>query len=303
MVSKKFSIPSKSMTIEWKKAAYVPVKGSGHTAMFHKGKVYIGGGNEPGFKASHRIDVYTFANNSWSPSPINTPYNHFAMTTLCNQLIIVGGMNKSCKTTNKIFSLDGDQLKEYTRMITPRCDATAAGYQGTLIVVGGRDDQWRILASTELYDNAANQWYTAGNIPSPHYFLHSVIVDNTLYLLGGADKDGISAAVFIATLDTLSSKQLKWSSIPDTPWGCIAPVSIENKFLIIIGGLNGIVSTREIYMLNKVNHSWEVIGLLPSARSRLAAVSVVDNKIIVIGGWNDNTRSTNTVWIGSCEPK
>ena len=174
----------------WKEGAIVPVKGVSHTAVLHEGKVYKGGGNEPGFTASHRIDIYTLSNDSWSPSPINAPYNHFAMITLGNQLITVGGINKRYIVTNKILSLDGNQLKEYTRMITPRCDATAVGYHGTLIVVGGRDDLWRILASTEVFDSTTKQWYTAGDLPSPHYRLQSVIVNNVLYLLGGANQEG-----------------------------------------------------------------------------------------------------------------
>ena len=92
-----------------------------HTGVLCDGKVYIGGGRDnTGGVPSHRIDVYNPVNNSWSPSPINTTYRYFAMTILNNQLITAGGMDRSAKVTNKIFSLDGDHLKEYTRIITPR---------------------------------------------------------------------------------------------------------------------------------------------------------------------------------------
>jgi len=120
------------------------VKGAYHTAVLCDGKVYIGGGNNSGvLGSSYRIDVYTPANNSWSPSPINTTCYYFAMTTLNNQLITAGGMDRSNKVTNKIFSLDGDHLKEYTRMITPRSFTTAAGHKGTMIITGGINDQYR----------------------------------------------------------------------------------------------------------------------------------------------------------------
>jgi len=55
-------------------------------------------------------------------------------------LITAGGRDRSYKMTNKMFSLDGDHLKEYTRMITPRCLTTAAGHQGILIITRGSDD-------------------------------------------------------------------------------------------------------------------------------------------------------------------
>ena len=56
-------------------------------------------------------------------------------------------------------------------------------------------------------------------------------------------------------------------------------------------------------MFNKVSHSWEVIGQIPSARIVTAAVSVADNKIVVVGVYDDKSQYTNTVWIGSCEPQ
>jgi len=278
------------------------VRGASHTAVLCDGKVYIGGGYEVG-RPLYRIDVYTPANNSWSPS-INTTYYYFSMTTLNNQLITAGGRDRSDKVTNKIFSLDGDHLKEYTRMITPRWLTTAAGHKGTMIITGGRDDQYRKLSTTELFDSNTGQWYTTSNLPLPHSGLHSVIIDNILYLLGGSKQDGMSPVVFSAPLDTLSSHQLKWSLQQDTPWCHSVPVSIQGRHLLTVGGVKKIgssyVCTSNIHMFNKV---WEFIGQIPSARSVPAVVSIADNKIVVVGGYDNKVHCTNTVWIGSCEPQ
>jgi len=282
--------------------------------VFCDGKVYIGGGLEASVgssfgDASYRIDIYSPNNNSWSPSPINTSYFWFAMTTLNNQLITAGGKDRSDKVTNKIFLLDSDHLKEYTRMITPRYSSTAAGHQGTLIITGGEDDQYRRLATTEMFNSTTGQWYTTSYLPLPHYELHSVIVDYTLYLLGGVNKDGSwSQAVFAAPLDTLSSHNLQWSSQQNTPCHRSAPVSMQGRHLLAVGGVkkktgSGYVCSSDIHKFNEVSRIWEVIGQIPSARRAPAAVSVADNKIAVVGGWDDEGHYTNTVWIGSCEPQ
>ena len=282
-----------------------------HTAVWCDGKVYIGGGSEASVGSnwgtgSYRIDIYSPANNTWSPSSIKTFCNWFAMTTLNNQLITAGGRDRSYMVTNKIFSLDGDHLMEYTRIITPRRSATAADHQGTLIITGGIGNQCRILATTELFNSTTGQWYSSSDLPLPHDGLHSVTADNTLYLLGGNNKDGMSFAAFAAPLDTLSSHKLQWSSQQDTPWCHSAPVSIQGRHLLTVGAGkwkgSGNVYTSDIHKFNKINHRWEVIGKIPSKKSSLAAVSVADSRIVVVGGCDDKGY-TNTVWIGSCEPQ
>jgi len=295
------------VNIKWQEGVTAPMKGALHTAVLCDGKVYVGGGKATGWGPSYMIDVYTPTNNSWSLSPIKSIYSNFSMTTLNNQLITTGGRDRNNRVTNKIFSLDGVHLKEYTRMITPRYGATTAGYQGTLIITGGIGDQFTTLATTELFDSTIRQWYTTSNLPLPHSDLQSAIIDNILYLLGGCNQGGkASVAVFTAPL---SSHQLKWNSQQDTPWRCLAPVSIQSRHLLTIGGLNdaanghGHVYTSDIHMFNKFNSSWEVIGQFPSRRQGPAAVSIADSKIVVIGGYDDKEKYTNTVWIGSCEPQ
>ena len=276
-----------------------------HTAVWLNGLVYVGGGYKTG-GSSYIINCYDPVNNSWS-SPINTPSSLFAMTTLNDKLLIAGGRDKRSMTTNQILTMDAGQLKNYTKMITARSHATATGHQGMLIITGGWDDKYNTLSSTELFDSSNGQLYMTNDLPQPHWWLRSVIVDNILYLLGGVNKDGDSPAVFTAPLDTLSRHQLKWNTLQDTPWHRSAPVSVYGTHLLIVGGgkmTGGMFTlTSDVYKLNKVSHSWEAIGHIPSARSRSPAVSTADNRVIVIGGWNDKREHTNTVWIGSCDPQ
>ena len=279
---------------------------AGHTAVWLNGLVYVGGGFETGWKLLYTINCYDPVNNSWS-SPINTPYCNFTMTTLNNKLLIAGGEDKSGKKINQILTMAAGQLKNYTKIITARAAATATGHQGMLIITGGKDDKGKALSSTELFDSSNGQWYVTNDLPQPHWRLQSVIVDNILYLLGGVNKDEISPAVFTAPLDTLSTHQLKWNTHQDTPWCHSAPVSVYGTHLLIVGGHKVIADkftrTSDVYKLNKVNHSWEAIGHIPSARNASAAVSTADNRVIVIGGVNDKGVATNTVWIGSCDPQ
>ena len=84
----------------------------------------------------------------------------------------------------------------------------------------------------------------------------------------------------------------------------IGAFNYKYRDLLIIGGRqNAYTCTPDIYMLNKVTHSGEAIGHIPSARDSAAVVSTADNKVVVIGGRSDTgeLEATNTVWVGSCE--
>ena len=292
------------MNIKWEEGAPAPLPCCFHTAIWLNEVVYVGGGYETGVGSSYVINCYDPINNSWSS--INAPYYFFAMTTLDNSLIIAGGCDKHHKKTNEILTMDADLLKSYTKMITVRASAVAAGHQGMLIIAGGVDDKGNRLSSTELFNSTNGQWCMCNDLPQPQSWLQSVIVDNILYLLGGVNKDGSSAAVFTAPLDTLSRHHLRWSTNQDTPWCRSAPISVGGTHLLILGGSkqieNKYTCTSDIYKLSKTTCSWEAIGHIPSAR-KSAAITTADNRIIVIGGRNDRDRYTNTVWIGSCEPQ
>ena len=301
---------SKPVNIDWEVGSTAPTNGRGNTAVWLNGMVYMGGGFEIEAQGSYIIHCYDSVKNLWI-SAINAPYCFFAMTTLKDRLVTVGGQDASYKRTNQILTMEAGQLSNYTKMITPISSAMAVGHQALLIITGGWDDEDKILSSTEVFDSNSGQWYTCNDLPQPSHSANLVVADNILYLLGGfGDDHKPSSAVFTASLDALSKHKLKWNTHKDTPWCHSTPISINGTRLLIVGGrkntgYNSYSATRslDIYKLSKGNHNWKVIGHIPSARSSPAAVSMGDNKIIVIGGRNDDGVATDTLWIGSCEPR
>ena len=298
---------SRPVNIKWKEGASAPVNGFGHTAVWLNGLVYVGGGfPEISSMGSYIVNCYNPDTNSWT-SPIDVPYCFFAMTVLNNSLLIAGGQDKGYKRTNEILIMIAGQLKHYTKMITAMSSATAVGHQTMLIITGGWDDEGKILSSTELFDSSNGQWYTCSKLPQPCHSMRSVIVDNILYLLGGYDDTHKpSLAVFTAPLNTLSKHKLKWHTHQDAPWYHSTPVSVYGTHLLIVGGSkksgNDYARISDVNKLNKANHSWKRIECIPSERSSSAVISIA-NKVIVIGGRNNDREVTNTVWIGSCEPQ
>ena len=277
----------------------------------------MGGGCETKFTSSHSINCYDPDKDSWNS--INIDYRDFAMTILDNKLVIAGGhVKKSGKKTKKIQTLNAaNQLEDYNnlKMMKARSHATAAAHQEILIVTGGKGEgnPEVTLSSTELLHSKNGQLVGSldprGDLPSKCYSLKSVIVDNILYVLGGFYYGNTaSKAVYTASLDTMLTQGLRWntSNSDVTPFYASASVSVNGTHLLIVGG-NITASDKLMYTDNiykpidnkRVNYRWEIIGHIPSARSNSAAVCTADNRVIVIGGYDDKSKITNTVWIGS----
>jgi len=296
--------------VKWREVAPLPVGRTAHTAVLLHGSVYVGGGyegkNVSRDKESYRIDIFNVYANQWSTSPIITPYRGFAMTILNNRLIIVGGRVKSGEITNKILVLDEGQLEYYNEMRTAQFNLAAIGYQSMLITIGGETTGGNAqngVATTELLDTTTGSWYTCDDLPMPHFQIKCTIMKNILYVLGGRHISP-SLQVFSASLDNLSSHQLRWRSLPDTPWCYSTPVVVFNKFLLTIGGRqpsDKTSQTSEVRAFNPSTGSWKQIANIPAARSFSAVVGVADNKIVLLGGGSRQGKYSSDTWVGTFE--
>ena len=77
---------------------------------------------------------------------------------------------------------------------------------------------------------------------------------------------------------------------------------------MIMGGVEELTATHtsDIYKLNTISHRWEAIGQITSARSSSAAISTLDDRVIVIGESNNKEEYIALTQYGSahaCEPQ
>ena len=296
--------------MRWNETSPLPVYRVSHTAVLLHGSVYVGGGREgeEGFY-SNRLDVYNIKTNQWSTPPIITPNDSFAMTSLDDKLFIAGGASKHNHVVGQVLYLHDGQWKHYSEMPTARYSATAVGYHLKLIVIGGgtkMDGRWIKLSTIEYMDTITGFWYTCNNLPSPQAYISSVVMNDSLYVLGSKGHDS-SPVVFTAPLNALSTCQLHWKSFPDTPWCASAPVVLYNKYLVTVGGRNQSdkrIKINEICAFDPTNCLWVPFANIPAGRSRAAVVTVAENRIICIGGDMKpvaDQEYSNITWIGILE--
>ena len=283
------------VNIKWEEGAPAPVSRVNHTAVLYNGVIYVGGGGTIGDDGKtqnhHTLDMYHPDTNTWDT--IDTPHESFAITVLTGNVVIVGGIIRtSGELTNKVLVLESGQWKDYTEMPTARCLVTAVSHQFILIVMGGSDRK-DTISTTELFDATTGQWFKCDDLPQPFYSLHSVIVGDTVYVLGGFTKDHkLSTAMYAAPLDTLSSHQVKWQHLVNTPCGAPAAVGLNNKYLLAVGG-------DDIYTLNSTATTWMTIATLPVWTGLTSVVCDEESRLVMIGGLIKGGRFTNKVWIGS----
>ena len=204
----------------------------------------------------------------------------------------------------KVLVLESGQWKDYTRMPTARCNATAVSYQSMMIVVAGYDGE-KTLNTTELFDGTTGQWFKCDDLPQPLRSLQSVTVDDTLYVLAGANANNSSStAVYAASVDTLSSHQLKWQHLANAPCYGLAAAGLNNKHLLAVGGtkIRENTSTNEVFTLNSTANVWTLVSTIPMEVTCASVACYGDNasksNLVVIGGKMKQLELTEKVWVG-----
>ena len=200
---------------------------------------------------------------------------YFAMTSLANQLVLVGGWDPvRRKPINQIaLFTTGRWTTPYPPMNTARSSSTAVSFKSHIIVAGGSVGQGH-TSSVELLDVEAKKWYTANSLPYPRNDLKSTVIGNTLYLTGGADRTGSATkVVHKVDLNELIIKAVSkevtptlWQVISDTPLKHSAPLSIGGSLLAVGGHDDCINPSSSIHVYQPYTRRWVKVGDLPAAR-------------------------------------
>ncbi len=222
----------------------MPIKMSGPVQSVVIGDtVYVGGG----FADNERDEctVMKLEQDQWTKL-LKYAARCFAMTSLANQLVLVGGYDpRNNQPTNQLAIFEsGEWTHPYPPMNIARHSSTAVSFNNHIIVAGGSDDIGH-TSSVEVLDMASRRWYIAQSLPNPRTELKSTLIENTLYLMGGkGDTDVPIKTVHHVDLDELIAKAVSnldtptlWQTIEDTPLRLSAPLCIGTS-LLAIGGLN-----------------------------------------------------------------
>jgi cyclically-permuted mutarotase family protein len=115
----------------------------------------------------------------------------------------------------------------------------------------------------------------------------AVATENAVYVLGGANKEGVSNKVWKLALNNIKKGWTAQASMPQPT--AFTAAAIANEHIYIMGGrckeANGISKIyKEVYAFDVENNFWEQKASLPETVSAACAVAIDNNKILFIGG-------------------
>ena len=286
----------------------------------------VGGGSTDGEDYYNLVFQYDPASDEWTTLP-PCPVDYFGLGQLSGELLTVGGLTHymNC-VTNKVYRYkpESQEWEEFLQpMPTARDSLTVFSAQSALIACGGltdiSDSKDVACTTVEVYTTLTSQWYTADPLPVPCMMMSSATINNTAYLLGGLTTDDkIIQTVLYAPLASLiqratshpqqsasaarpDSTSSAWKTLQDTPLWLSTAASLGGM-LLAVGGQNYQDDTHQaVHVYSPATSTWIQVESKypPRSRSLCTAVELSANRLLVVGGRNQDATSMKSVFLGS----
>lgn len=167
--------------------------------------------------------------------------------------------------------------------------AAVAQLKDGIFYAGGENENGP-LSSAYFIKKSKSQSFEIIELPSlPIAISNAVAVatENAVYVLGGANKEGVSNKVWKLALNNIKKGWTAQASMPQPT--AFTAAAIANEHIYIMGGrckeANGISKIyKEVYAFDVENNFWEQKASLPETVSAACAVAIDNNKILFIGG-------------------
>lgn len=159
---------------------------------------------------------------------------------------------------------------------TPAQGFAMVSYNKKILKVGGSiatnkagsSHNLHSVDTIEIYDIENNKWKHYDNLPDPRSSHESVIVGNTLYVIGGWDYGNGREKWLGGIQKDLADKQSKWVKMPEMPIEVRAfSIASNNQFIFIIGGMDGGGTLNDLHIYDITEKKWSKSTKFPSRGS------------------------------------
>jgi N-acetylneuraminic acid mutarotase len=233
------------LTDTWENRTPMPTPRNGLCANVVDDKIYLMGG---GLDRSHpflnppsnKNEVYDPETDTWITKaliPQERRSIYYASTVLDNKIYIFGGnydlLSGSTGNLNQVYDPESDTWASAEPASVRFYKAAAGATTGELApkriyVFGGYVvPLYKACNLTQIYDSVTDTWATGTPIPTPRFGLDVAVINDELYVIGGATGEGIN---YLA----VNEKYTPIGYIPEFPSGAILPLIIVASLVVVI---------------------------------------------------------------------
>ena len=290
--------------IKWTALADLPAPLRYPSVAVQHHRIYVTG-DSPVEDATHQMYVYDINTDQWGQLP---PSGHYYGIThiIGGKLVYIGGrLSDNKKMTNKVSTFDEDSqtwTSYYPDLLSVRSRPGVVSHLEHVIVAGGGrptaedDDTPVIQDDIEIFNwTKDSHWRKISiKLPALMYGFTPTISDDHLLIVGycGADLKSYKSAYKIPVANITASINQQHNSDTPTNWTKLTVDRWDTALVpsssppVVVGGEDkiGTIPIADIKMYDNSSKSWKKIGLLSSARSRVAVAAIYNNAIIIIGG-------------------
>ena len=284
-------------SLGWREGKSIPIdRLHWASSVFINGNIYFGGNDQE----SDIVVRYNPASDEWSELP-KAPVRAFSMTSLDNQLLIVGGDSASVNVSSiMVWDSDHGKWVYYSHsMPTGRAQSAAVGYKEHLIVACGLPSK----SEVDILDTSDGEWHKAQPVPQGGHCISSAVVNDHWYLSSGNWNDS-QPHIYCAHLPTLidSAKSNRhtsiWHELPRPDTQMVLPTILASpQHLLIAGGIKKKDFLQKIYRYDQELLSWEPCGQLPEAMFGASCIVLPSGDMIVAGGKTKDVKEYKRLWI------
>ena len=169
--------------------------------------------------ANERVEVYSSETSQWyTADPLPRPCCLMTSVTIGSNVFLLGGIGVNNEAIRSTFHADIAMLIERavspiqhptttsvwkTLPDTPLRWSAAATLSGSLLAVGGTDDNGTVQPAVYVFTPFTNKWVRiqSGDLPAARYVATAVqLPNNRVMVVGGEDKDNKTSTNFIGSL-------------------------------------------------------------------------------------------------------
>jgi N-acetylneuraminic acid mutarotase len=274
----------------WTTLTPMPTARAGFGLAVVSGKIYAIGGTNGENTPLNIVEEYNPVTDQWTTkNAMPTPRSGFATAVYDNKIYVIGGsLSSGFAANNEVYDPATNSWSQKASMTTPRADVCASIINDNIYVIGGKiwTSKSPFYAETninECYNPVNDSWSTKASLLTPVMGAASVVVDNTIYVIGGSQVSSGTTSlvnnnqVYDAQNDTWISPAAKLSSV--TSYGAAVATQgyLAPQAIYFVGGFTGSAFTDQTRRFNLSNNSWSSIESMPTPRGYLG--------LGVIGDW------------------